>query len=277
MATETYSDPGGTGRRSESTTDQAKHAASDAVGEAKQKAEHLAEQAKSQVKTQLAGQKDQATEQLESISSALRSTSENLRDENQDAVAGYIGDAARQVDRLSGYLRNHTAGELLEEAERYARREPALFLGGAMLLGLVGARFFKSSSPDRGYDRSYDRGYDRRFAREYDRGYDGDSYATREARSYSNRPYNGPSYGSRDTASYRSYESRSEDFTRPRRTTGTTSSDYPTVQDTAGARMPDTTRDTGRDTGRTSSASTPSTSASQSTLGKSSDEGGRNA
>lgn len=135
--------------RSESTSEQAKDKTRQAAGQAQEKAGQLAEQAKEKARSQLSHQKDRATEQLGSVSSALHQTSDNLRGEDQQAVAGYVDSAARQVDRFSGYLRNHSADELISEARHYARREPSLFLGGAMLLGLVGARFFKSSERGR--------------------------------------------------------------------------------------------------------------------------------
>ena len=90
-------------------------------------------------------QKDRASGQLASISSALRQTSGSLRNEEQDAVASYVERAASQVDRMSDYLRTRSVGDLLDEAQDFARREPALFLGGAFLLGLAGSRFMRSS------------------------------------------------------------------------------------------------------------------------------------
>ena len=168
MAASEHTPPGRTTASSGSTKQQVKHqarelkeqakdTAQDLGQQAQDQAQQLASQAREQITTQLAGQKDRATDQLGSISSALHRTSENLHDEDQDAVARYIGDAAQQVDRLSDYLRTHTVSELLSEAERYARREPALFLGGAMLVGLLGARFLKSSRPGSDYDRYGDR------------------------------------------------------------------------------------------------------------------------
>ena len=38
--------------------------------------------------------------------------------------------------------------EVLDEVQNFARQQPALFLGTAVLLGLVAARFLKSSTPD---------------------------------------------------------------------------------------------------------------------------------
>lgn len=139
---------------SDDWTDKAEQKARAATDKAQEQAQHLAHQAKDQVQTQLAGQKDRATEHLSSITTALHETSDHLRDHDEDAVARYVDRAAQQVDQFSHYLRNHTVSELLAETERYARREPALFLGGAALLGLASARFLKSSDSSQTPPRS---------------------------------------------------------------------------------------------------------------------------
>ena len=102
-------------------------------------------------------QKERAANRLGDMSDALRSTSDTLRSENEDAVANYVDTAADQVARFSGYLRDREVGQMLDEARGFARRDPALFLGGAALLGMLGARFMRSSNRDEGHD-SY--GYD---------------------------------------------------------------------------------------------------------------------
>jgi hypothetical protein len=53
------------------------------------------------------------------------------------------------LERFSGYLSEREVGDLVYEAEDYARRHSAYFVGGAFLLGLLGARFLKSSTPRR--------------------------------------------------------------------------------------------------------------------------------
>jgi hypothetical protein len=45
-------------------------------------------------------------------------------------------------------LRKKDVQQLMQDAQRLARRQPALFIGSAFALGLVAARFLKSSPPD---------------------------------------------------------------------------------------------------------------------------------
>lgn len=101
---------------------------------------------------QLSTQKDKATDGLGSVAQAVRQSTQQLRDQQHDTLAGYVEQAADQIDRLSKTLRNKDVGELFEDAQRLARRNPSLFIGSAFVLGVVGARFLKSSSRPDGDD-----------------------------------------------------------------------------------------------------------------------------
>jgi len=49
------------------------------------------------------------------------------------------------MERVSNYLQRTDVAELVDGVEDFARREPLLFVGGAFALGLLGARFLKST------------------------------------------------------------------------------------------------------------------------------------
>jgi hypothetical protein len=128
-------------------TSQAKETVGQVADQAQQAAGQVVGQAREQVSSRLTGQKDRAAEGLTSVAQALRQTGRQLRDQDQQAVTGYIDSAASQVERISSYLRNNDLGQLVDDVERFARRQPALFLGGTFMLGVLGARFLKSSRP----------------------------------------------------------------------------------------------------------------------------------
>lgn len=96
---------------------------------------------------QLATQKDKATDGLGSVAQVVRDTTQHLRTQQHDTVAQYAEKAADQIERFSQRLKEKDIRELLDDAQQLARRQPALFIGGAFALGLLGARFLKSSSP----------------------------------------------------------------------------------------------------------------------------------
>jgi hypothetical protein len=105
-----------------------------------------------QATAQLASQKNKATDGLGSVAQAVRQTTRQLRDEQHDTVARYAEQAADQIERFSQRLKDKDVGELVNDAQQLARRQPALFVGGAFALGLLGARFLKSSSHHDQYD-----------------------------------------------------------------------------------------------------------------------------
>lgn len=111
--------------------------------------------------SQLNTQKDRATSGIGSVASAVRQTMQPLRDSQQETMAHYVEQAAGQLDRFSNALKQKDVNELLGDAQRFARRNPAIFIGSAFAIGLVAARFFKSSS-DRdtygNYGRDWRRG-----------------------------------------------------------------------------------------------------------------------
>lgn len=121
---------------------------SDIKGKAQGKVSEVADTAKDETIDRLSRQKTNASGALDDVSDALHETSRSFRDHERDAFARYADSAADQVDQLNAAIRDRTVGEMLDEAQRFARRDPALFLGGAFLVGVLGARFLKASSPE---------------------------------------------------------------------------------------------------------------------------------
>jgi hypothetical protein len=130
-----------------------------------------------QAAAQLDSQKNKATDGLGSVAQAVRETTQHLREQQHDTVAQYAEQAADQLERFSERLRGKDVGELVTDAQRLARRQPALFVGGAFAIGLLGARFLKSSSRD-DYDRE---------PGDFQRGYGGTSAAYSTPNAYGNR------------------------------------------------------------------------------------------
>jgi len=118
------------------------------TSEAKRVASDMADQATKSAERQLAGGKERAAEAMGHLAGALRHTGEQLGNQDMPMVIDYLGRAATQVDGMSNYLRRVTLPQVVNDLERFARREPVLFMGGAFVVGLLGGRFLKSSPPD---------------------------------------------------------------------------------------------------------------------------------
>jgi ElaB/YqjD/DUF883 family membrane-anchored ribosome-binding protein len=120
-----------------------------AAEQTKQKAQELASQvqqkATQRVESGLTRGKVQAAETLNTVAQSLVMSGQQLRERNQEGISRFVDRTADRVQRVSNYLQNTDVSEMVDKTEEFARRRPALFLGGAFALGLLGARFLKSS------------------------------------------------------------------------------------------------------------------------------------
>jgi hypothetical protein len=107
----------------------------------------VARSAQGLVAAEVGKQTDKGATDLRDVAKALRKTSQELEN---NMAAPYVEKAADQIDRASTFLRTADATDVMRTVERFAKREPLLFLGGAFALGLLGARFMKSSSHGHG-------------------------------------------------------------------------------------------------------------------------------
>ncbi len=119
----------------------------------------MAQKIREQVNARLSSQKDRALDGVGGLTEAIRQTSRSLRDNQHDTIAQYLEQAVGQVDQFAQTLRNKDIRELMLGAQQLARRRPAMFVGSAFAIGLLSARFFKSSPPDRAEDMHYGAGY----------------------------------------------------------------------------------------------------------------------
>lgn len=143
------------------------------------------------VQERLADQVSRATGQLESVASSLRTAGHQMPDEG---IGRYMVQAATQVDNLASFLNNREVSDLVDEVEGFARRQPAVFIGGAFALGVLGARFLRSSRQKMGMD--YDRGPRQNF---FEGSYDDEQRIS--------APSPSTSYGRRTDESRTGYES----------------------------------------------------------------------
>ena len=91
---------------------------------------------KDRASSSLGESKSQFADQFGTVADALRRTTEHLRGEDQQRIAGLTETVARQVDQVANYLRSKDAQAMRADIENLARRQPALMLGGALVLGL---------------------------------------------------------------------------------------------------------------------------------------------
>jgi len=108
---------------------------------------------KQRVTSRVDEQKNRAADGLGGIADVFRNASNELRNENE-TLASYVDMASDQMKRVADQIRQKGVADLIDDVQVFARQRPALFIGGAFLVGLGLARFLKSSA-----DRSTMRGY----------------------------------------------------------------------------------------------------------------------
>lgn len=173
------------------TVELAQNKAGEVKEQLQEKASQLVDRAAEQAQSQIALQKEKAVSTLGSVVGALRQTGQTLREQNQSPFAEFADKAADQVEHISSYLQHHEPGELMTEVQRFARRQPALFIGGAFVLGILGARFLKSSAENQQREM-----YDRQ------QGYDGGGYNSYGRNYGTGYGYNNPQMGSPNMGQY---------------------------------------------------------------------------
>jgi len=112
--------------------------------------DNLMNTVKQRATEQLDTQKTRATDGLSVIAGAVRQTTQTLRNDHHDGLAEYAERAADQLERFSNAIRDKNMDQLLREGRTLARRQPALFIGSSFAVGLLAARFIKSSTRGNG-------------------------------------------------------------------------------------------------------------------------------
>ena len=112
---------------------------------------------KQRVSSRVDEQKNRAADGLGGIADVFRNASNELRNENE-TLASYVDMASDQMKSFADQIRQKGVADILDDVHGFARRRPALFIGGAFLIGLGIARFLKASA-DRNAMRQYSDGF----------------------------------------------------------------------------------------------------------------------
>lgn len=100
--------------------------------------------------TKLDEQKSTLSGGLTTVADSVRQVGDNLGASKTDsglaeAAAKYTNTTAQKIEDVAGYFETRNVREMARDLEGFARRNPAIFLGAAFGLGLLAARFLKST------------------------------------------------------------------------------------------------------------------------------------
>lgn len=143
MATTTRSSDAVADEETLGTSTEPEHPLAEAGQNAGRTAGHVAERATGIGMQQADRIRMQAADGIHQLASSVRSASSDLSD--QPAIANLATSAADGAERVAGFLRETDARDMVGAVEDMARRQPLIFVGGALLLGLAASRFIKAA------------------------------------------------------------------------------------------------------------------------------------
>lgn len=108
-------------------------------------AKDKAEAARDQASGLIDERKSAAAEELADLSEALRGASEHLRNHSRSVIAGFAQTTADRIESVATAVRERDIVDLIDEAQRFARRQPEVFFAGAVALGFLFARAMRST------------------------------------------------------------------------------------------------------------------------------------
>lgn len=181
--------------------DQTADKAEDLAAEARDRGRELAREGKERARSQADDQKDRVSEGLRTVADALRRGRDQMPEE-QRTYGKFLGVVADRAEDASRYLERRDVDSLTREMRSFARQHAPVFLSGAFTVGLLGARFIKSSTPTDSHDYGgYGERSDYLGGREYQ---DYGGYREGKYRSYPSEPLDAPgSYEVRGSAGER--------------------------------------------------------------------------
>lgn len=129
-----------------------KDSAQGLIDKAKDTAGQAYEMAAEKAVEKLDEQKAVVTSSLASVADSIKQVGETLRETDEqtgvtEITAKYGDRLAGQIEQISNYFETNDLRGIVRDVEDFARKNPAVFIGGAFALGILAARFLKSSTP----------------------------------------------------------------------------------------------------------------------------------
>lgn len=146
-----------TGNEAQSLADEMKSAASEARDKAtstvRDQAAKVADKAKTvaadtgrKIENVLNEQRGTGADYLQNIAGLVHQAAD-VFDREVPQASRYIHQAAEQIDTVADAVRTKNMQDAVSDMQDFARRQPAIFFGGALLLGFAAVRLFKTNAP----------------------------------------------------------------------------------------------------------------------------------
>jgi hypothetical protein len=118
------------------------------------KARSVAADAGRKIENALNEQRTSGADYLQNVAGLVHQAAE-VFDREVPQASRYIHQAAQQIDTVAEAVRTKNVQDAVHDVQDFARRQPAIFFGGALLLGFAAVRLFKTSAPKSSQNGGY--------------------------------------------------------------------------------------------------------------------------
>lgn len=119
----------------------------EAVDHAVERASEVSKRVRSKVTEAADDGKARVAEEIRAFGHAADAAAKSLQENEHPQVSRYVRGMCEQCEHVADYLDRKDPSDLLEDASRVARSNPALFLGAAALTGFAIGRFISATTP----------------------------------------------------------------------------------------------------------------------------------
>ncbi len=133
--------------KASNVTDSVTRAAKDNASRLGDAAVDMANNAKEKVEAAVSQRKSLGADYLGSIAQATERAAREFEAEVPQAAV-YIRQTSEKIQGVADAVRQRNVREMVEDVQDFARRQPTLFFGGAVVIGFAALRFFKSTAPN---------------------------------------------------------------------------------------------------------------------------------
>lgn len=119
----------------------------EAVEKAREAGGQLLDDSRERARAEVDNRSTWAGERVVGIAGDVRDVAGDLRARGKDQPARLAEDAARRIERFGDYLRESDTDRILADARDLGRRQPALIVAGAAVIGIAAGRLVRASEP----------------------------------------------------------------------------------------------------------------------------------
>jgi hypothetical protein len=119
----------------------------EAVERAREAGGQLLDDSRDRARAEMDDRSTWAGERVVGIAADVRDVAGDLRARGKDQPARLAEDAARRIERFGDYLRESDTDRILADARDLGRRQPALVVAGAAVIGIAAGRLVRASEP----------------------------------------------------------------------------------------------------------------------------------